>query len=100
MVRVRRSEVMQRWSKLHAFDESLHSSDTYPKRSPEGVALFQTRFYWRASPMQSASAWHHDPLLTPPSTVQDHNIARTPWLKNATFDVVVLVASVVIVPTV
>jgi hypothetical protein len=50
--------------------------------------------------MQSASSWHHDPLLTPPSSVEDREVARTPWLKDATFDVIMLVASVVIVPAV
>jgi len=49
--------------------------------------------------MQSAYTWQHDPLLTP-SAVHGGSTNRTPWLKNATFDVVMLVASVAIVPAV
>src|SRR5262245_48059924 len=49
--------------------------------------------------MQSAYSWQHDPLLVPTS-VPDRPSNRTPWLKDATFDIVVLVASVAIVPAV
>jgi hypothetical protein len=50
--------------------------------------------------MQSAYSWQHDPLLVPSPARQRDTIRRTPWLKDATFDVVILVASVVIVPAV
>jgi hypothetical protein len=49
--------------------------------------------------MQSAYTWQHDPLLAP-SAVDPSDTNRVPWLKSATFDVVMLVASVVIVPAV
>jgi len=49
--------------------------------------------------MQSAYTWQHDPLLARSAVRRDPRI-YTPWLKDATFDVVMLVASVVIVPAV
>jgi hypothetical protein len=50
--------------------------------------------------MQSAYTWQHDPLLAPSAVPGGGTSSRTPWLKDATFDVVMLVASVVIVPAV
>ncbi len=49
--------------------------------------------------MQSAYSWQDDPLLAP-HEVRDEATTNWPWLKNATFDVGMLVASVVIVPAV
>jgi hypothetical protein len=50
--------------------------------------------------MQSAYTWQHDPLLAPSAVHGGGNTTRTPWLKDATFDIVMLVASVAIVPLV
>jgi hypothetical protein len=50
--------------------------------------------------MQSAYTWQHDPLLAPSAVHGGRNSTRTPWLRDATFDVVMLVASVAIVPVV
>jgi hypothetical protein len=49
--------------------------------------------------MQSAYTWQPDPLLAP-SAVDRGTESRTPWLRSASFDVILLVASVVIVPAV
>ena len=48
--------------------------------------------------MQNVSTWHEDPALldNPVSATQ----SAFPWLKSATFDVLLLVASAVIVPLV
>jgi hypothetical protein len=50
--------------------------------------------------MQSAYTWQHDPLLAPSAVHGGGSTTRTPWLKDATFDVFMLVASVAIVPLV
>ncbi len=49
--------------------------------------------------MQSAYTWQPDPLLAP-SAVDRGTESRTPWLRSASFDVIMLVASVAIVPAV
>jgi hypothetical protein len=50
--------------------------------------------------MQSAYTWQHDPLLAPSAVHGGRSSTRTPWLKDASFDIVMLVASVAIVPLV
>src|SRR6476659_3082936 len=49
--------------------------------------------------MQSVSTWQEDANLLR-STIDARQPATLPWLKSATFDVLLLVASVVIVPLV
>ncbi|HEX9298413.1 MAG TPA: hypothetical protein VF881_21395 [Polyangiaceae bacterium] len=49
--------------------------------------------------MQTAYTWQDDPLLAP-HELRDEPTTQWPWLKSATFDVLMLVASVVIVPAV
>jgi hypothetical protein len=49
--------------------------------------------------MQSVSAWQDDSTFIPKS-IDARQSATLPWLKSATFDVLLLVASVVIVPLV
>jgi hypothetical protein len=46
--------------------------------------------------MQNVYAWRDDPLLTSSNLVA----SKTPWLKDARFDTILLLASVVIVPIV
>jgi len=48
----------------------------------------------------STSPWQHGSLLASPSTRSAEGRSETPWLKNARFDVLMLVASVAIVPAV
>jgi hypothetical protein len=50
--------------------------------------------------MQSAYPWQPDPLLAPSAVHRGGNTRATPWLKDATFDIVMLVASVALVPMV
>ena len=47
--------------------------------------------------MQNIDAWRDDQFLTQSS---DHVAGQTPWLKDARFDSILLLASVVIVPLV
>jgi hypothetical protein len=49
--------------------------------------------------MESAYIWQDDPLLVP-DPIGRNQATGVPWLKGATFDIVVLVASVIIVPAV
>src|SRR5712672_2647002 len=71
-----------------------------PEAQPQGGCAFPNEVLLEGVPMQSASAWQHDPLLSPSAVRDRDDIARTPWLKDATFDILLLVASVVIVPAV
>src|SRR2546430_11683631 len=85
--------------KMHDFGDPVVPLTRRHCIEARGLRFFQRGFTGGRSPMQSAYTWQPDPLLAP-SAVDRGAVSRTPWLRSASFDVIMLVASVAIVPLV